>query len=115
MNRLWPRTPVGTGIATLELAEGEGDEPELVVIEGIEMVEEGGTLVLLGMVLVLVLVLVEEGFGCSVVVVVGTGLLPKDHVPDMTPCASVPPKEWKRPTLKSKSPGPQLSHCDYYQ
>lgn len=90
------------------VAEGEGDEPELVVIEGIEMVEEGGTLVLLGV--VLVLVLVEEGFGCSVVVVVGTGLLPKDQVPDMTPCASVPPKAWKRPTLKSKSPEPQFSH-----
>ena len=37
-------------------------------------------------------VLVEEVFGCSVVVVVGTGLLPKDQVPYMTPWASVPPK-----------------------
>lgn len=103
---------MGIGVATLEVAEGEGDELELVVpvIGGTEVVEEGGTLVLLGVVLV-----VEEGVGCSVVVVVGTGLLPKDQVPYMTPCASVPPKEWKRPLLKSKSPAPQLSHWDYYQ
>jgi hypothetical protein len=96
------------GVATLELAEGEGDELELVVpvIGGPEVVEGGGTLVQLGV----VLVLVEEGVGCSVVVVVGTGLLPKDQVPYMTPCASVPPKEWKRLLLKSKSPAPQLSH-----
>jgi hypothetical protein len=66
----------------------------------------GGVLVLLGV----VLVLVEDGFGCSVVVVVGAGLLPKDQVPNMTPWASVPPKKWKRPELKSKSSGPQLSH-----
>jgi len=103
---------VGTGVVTLEVAEGEGDELELVVpvVGDPEVVEEGGTLVLLGVVLVLVLVEELEGVGCSVVVVVGTGLLPKDQVPYMTPCASVPPKEWKRLLLKSKSPAPQLSH-----
>ena len=57
-----------------------------------------------------VLVLVAEGAGGVVEVVVGTGLLPNDQVPDMTPWASVPPKKWKRPLLKSRSSGPQLSH-----
>jgi len=99
---------VGVGAAALEVEEGEGDELELelVVLRGSEVVEGGGVVVLLET----VLVLVEEGFGCSVVVVVGAGLLPKDQVPYMTPWASVPPKEWKRPLLKSRSPGPQLSH-----
>jgi len=79
---------VGVGAATLEVEEGGGDELEPMVLGGSEVVEGGGVLVLLGM----VLVLVEEGVGCSVVVVVGTGLLPKDQVPYMTPWASVPPK-----------------------
>jgi len=79
---------VGVGAATFEVEEGGGDELELVVEGGSEAVEGSGVLVLLGR----VLVLVEEGFGCSVVVVVGTGMLPKDQVPCMTPWASVPPK-----------------------
>lgn len=90
------------------MEEGAGDEFGLLVLGGGEVVEGGGVLVLLGT--VLVLVLVGEGFGCSVVVVVGVGALPKDQDPNMTPWASVPPKKWKRPVLKSKSPGPQLSH-----
>jgi len=79
---------VGVGAATLEVEEGGGDELEPMVLGGSEVVEGGGVLVLLGR----VLMLVEEGVGCSVVVVVGTGLLPKDQVPYMTPWASVPPK-----------------------
>lgn len=79
---------MGVGAATLEVEEGGGDELEPMVLGGSEVVEGGGMLVLLGR----VLVLVEEGVGCSVVVVVGTGLLPKDQVPYMTPWASVPPK-----------------------
>jgi len=79
---------VGVGATTLEVEEGGGDELEPMVLGGSEVVEGGGVLVLLGR----VLMLVEEGVGCSVVVVVGTGLLPKDQVPYMTPWASVPPK-----------------------
>lgn len=79
---------MGVGAATLEVEEGGGDELEPMVLGGSEVVEGGGVLVLLGR----VLMLVEEGVGCSVVVVVGTGLLPKDQVPYMTPWASVPPK-----------------------
>lgn len=74
----------------LEVEEGEGDELGLVALGVSEVVEGGEVLVLLGS--VLVLVLVEDGFDCSVVVVVGTGSLPKDQVPYMTPCESVPPK-----------------------
>ena len=33
----------------------------------------------------------------------------------MTPCASVPPKKWKRPGLKSRSSGPQLTHYSHRQ
>lgn len=102
---------MGVGVATLEA--GEGDELGLVVLGGSEVVEGGAVLALLGM--VLVLVLVEEGFGCSVLVVVGTGLLPKDQVPYMTPWESVPPKEWKSPLLKSKSSEPQLSHYSHHE
>jgi len=105
---------VGVGAATLEVEEGGGYELELLGSGGAEVVERGGALVVL---LGKVLVLVEEVFGISVVVVVGTGVvvvvgcpLPKSQVPDMTPWSSVPPKKWKRPVLKSKSPGPQLSH-----
>lgn len=97
------------------MEEGAGDELGLLALGGGEVVEGGGVLVLLGTMLVLVAVLVEEGFGCSVVVVVGVGALPKDQVPNMTPWPSVPPKKWKRPVLKSKSPGPQLSHCNNRQ
>jgi len=82
---------VGAGAATLEVEEGGGDELELVV-EGVSEVVEGGGVLVLVLVLGRVLVLVEEGFGCSVVVVDGTGSLPKDQVPYMTPWASVPPK-----------------------
>lgn len=70
---------MGTGTGTFEVEEGEGDELELVVARDTEVVEGGEVLVLLGG------VLVEDGFGCSVVVVVGTGLLPKDQDPYMTP------------------------------
>lgn len=93
------------GAATLELEERE--ELELLVLGGSEEVEGGGVLVLLGR----VLTLVGEGVGLGVVVVLGSDSSPpKDQVPRMTPCASVPPKKWKRPGLKSKSPGPQLTH-----
>lgn len=104
---------MGVGEATLD-AEGDGLELLAFARSG---VAEGGVLELpLGkvlaptLVLVLVLLGVGEGFGCSLVVVVGAGLLPKNQEPYMTPWASVPPKAWKRPVLKSKSSGPQLSH-----
>lgn len=81
---------MGVGAAALEVEEGEGDEFGFVTLGVSEVVEGGGVLVLLRG--VLVLVLVEDDFGCSVVVVVGTGSLPKDQVPYMTPWESVPPK-----------------------
>lgn len=79
---------MGVGAATSEVEGEGGDEFGPIVLGGSDVVEGGGVLALLGG----ELVLVEEGFGCSVVVVVGTGLLPKDQVPYMTPWASVPPK-----------------------
>lgn len=100
---------MGVGAATLELEEEE-EELEPLVLGGTEELEGRGVLVLLGM----VLVLVEEGGGLDVVVGVGSSP-PKFQVPCMTPWASVPPKKWKRPGLKSKSPGPQLTHCSNRQ
>lgn len=54
--------------AGLELELEEGEELELLVLEGSEDVEGGGVLVLLGR----VLVLVEDGFGLGLVVVLGS-------------------------------------------
>lgn len=72
-NKLWARTPVGVGTGLPE-AEEDGMEPVLLVLDGSEVLEGGGVLVLLG--LALVLVLVGEGGGVEDVVVVDVGSPP---------------------------------------
>lgn len=65
---------MGVGAATSEVEEDDEEELGLPLFGGSEVVEGGGVLVLLGV--MLVLVLVGEGFGLGLVVVVGLGSSP---------------------------------------